>query len=1833
MRKLTFIVVMLIGLIPTAAQVGKPDFAYPKTVMDNAESLLKKAIDQNDGIAKTEALIQLSIAESTIDPDKLKRAILRVEDVIVSENDHAIKAILQALDAQLYYRVYTMEKWKYDERSLPLEPYPEDISEWSGDQFKKRISDLCKMSTDGLTAYKEFPISGYSRIITADSYTRTYFPTLADFLAINAISLVYDQTESADYQKETIIGARDCHEATSAAWYNWQIMHTVSGEGDTFDNLKKLYEATYSSPYSSLLLSYIGSNRITDRDDIIKRKWLVDNIRDNIARFPQSQEKPTLEYYLHIYMKRLVDIDYPDMVPAGTEFDVKTSVCNASRYSLRVYKVTEYQANNWKVLQKLAYSQMPLYREIPIESSISAPFRTDTIVPVKIDDPGYYVIAPCIEGKALPNVKAVLWCVPIYSVGVSGCSDAYAIAVDPTTGKPMKGVDVSLVKDGDATPLGRTDKNGMLRFGFPKKNASNRSRSGYLRYTFKGVVYDLDDNNVYFAQRDASGDVNAYSASIMTDRAIYRPGDEMMWTGVVSCRHSDVSSLSDNTRIKVVLKNVNGKEVCDTICETDGFGRISGAFMVPDDGLTGEFRLIAYLTMSDDSNEQIGQKWITISDYRMPEFEVKITSVNRNYPSNGDVTIKGNLSTYSGMPLADADVTAALWTAYRYRWFSPSRQIHELSVKTDGQGDFEVIFSDSVFKSDNGKDKYFIAKITGTSATGETASAQSPFSLGKPMEIVLNLDNSNIDVSKSVNLDIKAYDAESKAMDIPMIWSIKDKSDTLIASGSLSDVMDWSDIAPDKYKLTISPVDTLLADDITSEITVYNPATSSVPGAEPLFVPESNYRYRSDGKVEIMYGSTRDDCSVYYSLCSGTDLLETKLIDVDKGYHYIEISLPEGIDNAAVDIFTVKNCHTYIERINLSRVENNVLDIKCESFRDKLVPSSEETWRFSIRNPGENATQAAMILDMYNKSLDALSSHSMNMSFGDARVYPNMSVIYNYPDSNCSYVSMADPEYMADINDLTSLLSPVLNSYGRGFFSVSDPYFIIWEYLGNQPELAEVLMTAASGVQRRLYGARSATNYKMESADLCEEEVALDSAEAEDSVSAMNEDTAFEFRDSETPVALWRPMLTTDEYGNLDVTFTVPNANATWRLLAVAWSRDMKTGSMIRDFIANKPVMVKPNLPRFLRSGDKAQVLARVMNNSDSVATITSVIELFDPISGKVTATETFVNPIEANGSENISILITVPNDMSAIGYRVRSGNGTFSDGEQAIIRVLPSISQVTETRPFYLNTGETEYITDLPSYPDARLSLTFTENPAWTIVSALPGLRSDMREDANSAAAALFSAAVARGIIKENPDIADALLQWRSNPSDSALISMLQRNEDLKIAMLNATSWVQAAESDNERMSRLSILFDSNETGKAISRAVATLKKLQRPDGGWAWGAWSDNSSMWVTANVIDMMGELNRLGYLPKDNDLDGMIKKALQYYDKKVRDTDLTYTVIRSKFPAVAQSSNGRNVTARTIQYIIRDWKKFSPVTKSIAAIALNGNKYPTMARQLIESIRQFGVSSPTQGLTYPSVNSIAGYTVILEAFAMIEPGSSEVDGLRQQLIVRKQGEDWGSAVVSTQVIASILSTGTKWTVPAQGAVISAGDNVIKPASIEKATGSLRVDLSDMQGEKLTISTTGAGPAYGAIYQQFSQSMDKVGAYATEDLSIEKNFYVKRDGKWADVDSLKMGDRVKVQLTIKSKRALDYVTIVDERSAAFEPVDQIPGWMWSEGVGFYRENRDNVTNLFVSSMPSGTYLLTYEMTVNLAGSFSSGIATIQSQYAPEISAHSAGMTLDIK
>ena len=585
------------------------------------------------------------------------------------------------------------------------------------------------------------------------------------------------------------------------------------------------------------------------------------------------------------------------------------------------------------------------------------------------------------------------------------------------------------------------------------------------------------------------------------------------------------------------------------------------------------------------------------------------------------------------------------------------------------------------------------------------------------------------------------------------------------------------------------------------------------------------------------------------------------------------------------------------------------------------------------------------------------------------------------------------------------------------------------------------------------------------------------------------------------------------------------------------------------------------------------------------------------------------------------------------------------------MIPVLQAISPVIETQPFYIDAATPLFTTQLPQFAkDARVTLEYCDNPVWYCVQALPTIFSDNYKVATTLAHSLFAETLAQGIAKSQPNIKEAVDYWKANEQDSTLVSMLARNSDLKIGTLLASPWVNEADRQTLRMSRLNELFDEQLMAAEHKRIVESLQRLQMSDGGFTWYLYPNcESSLYTTETVLELIGELHHLGYLKDDTAINAMVKRAIVYFDKeylRVYKEHLklnknnhsgfsSYVYVRTLYPEIPVTGENKTMLKNCLKAMTKDWKGTSLGNKAFYALTLNRNNYQSVAKNIVESIRQFALTKPETGMYWDNVQAgwryldkVAVTSTILQAMNEVDPRTAEIDQVRKWILLMKQTNDWGSSSLAADAVYSLLSTGSKWLERNGTPTITIDGKPLEFNKVDSYLGYCRKEIPALSLATLNIERNGASPAWGAIYSQFKAEMSDIKEVSIYDLSIHKEFYAyNTDGSLRKVENFKVGDKIQVRTVIKNAKDLDFVTVKDERGSCFEPVDKLSGYRYADGCYYYLEIKDSETNIFFTSLDKGTHVISYDVYVTAPGKYNVGIATAQCQYAPQITAHSAG------
>lgn len=1808
------------------------DFNYPQDVSKAALSDLDKALASGDGQKTVDALVRYSIAQSGISEENMPEIVKRLEATIAREKQPHIKALLYYFEA-LAYQGYRDSHLGYG-RHNPVGETPTDISEWDDDQFDIKIAELIDLSLADRDALKQVPVTSLPDIIKCDKLGATYVPTLLEFMLMKDRELA----KRLEHDASSLKLGKEWVDATE---YNVPAhLYAITVTGGYFVD-KKDYEKYKYNEHSAMLL-----NKGLSLDN--KEKYAL--LKDYVQRFPDGIYTNAIKNEITELESRSVSLTYPEVLSTRDSVTVKAYVRNANAFTIKLLRVPDklLDKNYFKIsdLELVSTHQMTAQGIVPFTAS-------DIKLTVPPLPCGCYFFQAYVGPDGVntsdrdPSMYNVMRITDIAAFSISReDSTGHVATVDITNGRPIKGVDIK----GEKKTYGTTDTQGLLKLKLSNDNS-------YSLYAVKGN----DKYGPSFSYYPVKNyDHNSVSAEVYTDLGVYRPGETIRWATIVYKTADNGRKTLANTPLRLIFKDSNWKEIDTVDVTTDAYGRAEGKFTVPKDRMNGRFSI----QVSRRNGGNLTTRYINVSEYKTPTFEVTFPGARRSYVNKQPVKVTGQAMTYSGMPLANTEVRLSLvknewsWWWWRNNNNKNGTHLNDTTLTTDAEGKFTIEYEPELFeenKSAYGRSRYnYEIDATVTDGAGETHEASTTFIIGTRRGIEFGEVNDNIFLNdKPITLPITYNTTSETETSTWCTWEvIPDGKQEPVKTGNFNTAdptIDLTSLPSGQYTVKVHILDAKdNEDDVDAQrdITIYRSKDKTPPVKDcPLWIAPQGQSVDKDNKGHIKIGVSTPEAHIYYIAWSQEGVISEGWLDYTAGMHEFTVPLPKKAGcNVTVEFNTFYGLKAWNKTVRLNNpYKAEAMKVAATSFRDKLVPGDTEHWTFTLTDQNGNPRPGAMMLDMYDKAISTIAEN--DWSFGNWR--PSRSVVYTrlmiISGNNSTSADWSGMTYQSKI----SLKIPYLYTYGQELFSYRMSDMVRCE--SDPVMICKAAPTAMAG-------GKSMGDDAVRGASGLSESNALDE---EAKVNEKNFDNII-LRENDVKTALWQPMLVSDEAGNISVEFEVPNFNTTWNTQAVAWDKQMHGNSWLAEVLTQKPLMVRSSLPRFVRQGDKARLAANVQNATDEPARCDAVIEIFDPRSGEIYATRNFSLQLEGKGSQAVNIDWTVPDTIAMAGFRIKAANGRFGDGEQVMLPVLTTISPVIETQPFYIEAAEPNFEMPLPAFPkDARVTLEYCDNPTWYCVLALPTIFDDNYEIATSAAHSLFALQVAQGVAKSQPQIKEAVNWWNEHHEDSTLVSMLEKNQDLKIGTLLASPWMRDADRQTLRMSRLGELFDEVKTAQEYEKIIAALKSLQMSDGGFTWFKYPDcRSSVWTTGTVLELLGETKHLGYLPNDSRLNDMIAKAIKYFDKEnlrllkealKYDKDpygsfSDYAYVRSLYPETALPKDNADMMKKVLKSMNKNWGKgLTLKEKAYYAMTLNRNGYPKTARDIIESIRQFAITKPNLGMYWDNLQTGRGWwefdkvaytSAILQAMNEIEPRQQEIDQIRKWMLLMKQSNDWGSRSLAADAVCTILSTGSQWLERAANPVITVAGQAVNLDNMAQWLGYFRTTLDATTTGSVVIDRTASGPAWGAVYTQYKAPMTSIKEVSIDEVSISKEYYVyAQDGSLHPATSFKVGDKVKVRTVIKVNKDMDYVTVTDERASCFEPLDQLSGYRSEDRTWFYQETKDSQTNLFFNSLNKGTHIIGYDVWVNNAGEFTSGIATIQCQYAPQLSAHSAGKTIVVE
>ena len=1096
--------------------------------------------------------------------------------------------------------------------------------------------------------------------------------------------------------------------------------------------------------------------------------------------------------------------------------------------------------------------------------------------------------------------------------------------------------------------------------------------------------------------------------------------------------------------------------------------------------------------------------------------------------------------------------------------------------------------------------------------------------------------------------------------------------------------------AEGKYRLELRTEDKFgKAVTLTKFFTLYNLKEKTVPDHAIEWYSSIKDAGEPGQTARFAWGSAAKDVYALLEVYRSGKPLERRWIRAGKKKELLEFPIAESDRGGfGFTLFYVKFGRTFSYSGNVQVPwSNKDLTISYETFRDKLKPGAQEEWRIKIAGPGGEKAAAEMVAAMYDASLDAFRPHSWQFSLYPGRGVYRMSRF-------AGDASFAANSYSASGKDWHDIPGMVYRQYDRFIFD----FLGGGGFFGNMGRGAFMMKGAgrAGGVQSRSFDmAAPGAPAPSPPAEDMTASVALDGGDQESAGGEAPPPAAAAADFDEVPLrrnlnetAFFYPELSTNAEGEILLKFTMPEALTRWKLLGFAHTKDLKYGLSEKTVVTQKELMVVPNAPRFFREGDRITFTAKVSNLTESAMDGSAVLKLFDALSMQPLDSELGnQHPAAAfNAAAGQSALLSwnlqIPEGVQAVTYQVIAKAGDFSDGEENMLPVLTNRMLVTESMPLpvrgpgsktfafrkLLDSGKSKTLRH------QNLTLEFTSNPAWYAVQALPYLMEYPYECSEQVFSRYYANSLASHIANSNPRIRRVFDAWRNTQPD-ALLSNLEKNPELKSLLLEETPWVLEAQDESERKKRIALLFDLNKMADALQSALRKLQQMQLDNGAWPWFPGMD-PSRYITGHIVSGMGHLDQLGVsqVRENSSTWEMVRRAVAYLDNEMQAdyqrlldnkndlkkqnigyTQIQYLYARSYFLDVNVDDAYRKAYDYWQSQAKDYWLSYNKYMQGMIALALHRMKVKDVPADIVKSLREHALHSEEFGM-YWKENS-GGYfwhqapietqALLIEVFDEVANDAQAVEDLKVWLLKQKQTQDWRTTKATAEACYALLRRGSDLLASDQLAEITVGGEKVDPRSKddvtpEAGTGYFKTSWKGTEIQpamgNVTVNKADAGVAWGALYWQYFEQLDKITAHETP-LKLAKQLFRQENSPTGPVltpvaenSTLRPGDRVQVRIELRVDRAMEYVHMKDMRAAGFEPVNVLSQYKYQGGLGYYESTRDAATNFFIGYLPRGTYVFEYPLRVTHAGNFSNGVTTIQCMYAPEFTSHSEGTRVTV-
>ena len=1317
----------------------------------------------------------------------------------------------------------------------------------------------------------------------------------------------------------------------------------------------------------------------------------------------------------------------------------------------------------------------------------------------------------------------------------------------------------------------------------------------------------------YYEKKD-----NETKYQVYTDRAIYRPGQKVHASAISYTvkKGLDASVPGKSMELKFVLSDANWKQVAEQKVTTDEYGTASVDFELPKEGKTGQYSISVNGTASE---------YFRVEEYKRPTFEITFPKVNEKYNWGDTVVVKATAKTYAGMPVQGAKVEYQVTRRNQLWWWGAGSagqlvKTDSCVTREDGTFDVEIPLEASL----SGKDeadmsdfmriaRFFNFEVSAivTDISGESHEGVMSLPLGtKPTILTVNLPKrietdslktvtfayrnaSGMPISSRLKYRIDKGEWKDAEANVPV--SIKEYASS---ASSASSSLVW--------KSGVHQLEAICGQDtLQQKFTLF-----SMKDTHPV-EPTTEWYYQTaktfprDGKpVYIQVGSSENGAHIVYSIIAGNKLLEKGAWELGDSIVTLPFTYREEYASGVVINYSfVKNGECYTRKISIARpMPEKKLNITWKTFRDRLTPGQKEKWTLHITTPDGKPAKAQLMSVLYDKSLDQLAEHTWKMSLGFSQWLPDcywksnlkyykLGLAGTYPTKYYDEKELEVDKFDAKYFSFYAYMQAVeLSKLERSSGGTVEAVRIQKDELVR--EEGRVMKTRGSNMI--LVGAPPPSANK--AFDVVEEMPQFAGGSGSDTGQYLDK---VQVRENLNETAFFYPALESDNQGNVAINFTLPESVTTWKFMGLAHDKEMRNGCLVDEAVAQKTVMVQPNMPRFLREGDKSTIVVKLFNTSDKKVSGNARMQILDAETQKVVWQKTQGYRIDAEGSATVSFDVQGLKEGVYINKVVAAGAG-YSDGEQHYLPVLSNRELVVNTLPITLHQqGEQSFnLSKLflnkegkqaKGAEDAKVTVEYTNNPSWLMIKALPSISNPDEEDAISLMSAIYA---------------------------NTITTHIQKHLSL----------------DNQSQQHLSL-----ETIR-LQNQVEKLKKLQNADGSFSW--WKGmKGSRYMTTSVAEMMVRLNAIAGIQKSTAK--MLTSALNYLSWQTAQEVREMKKMEEKKHKVSPSEqalhylyilsmDGRKMKQNLEAdkaYLLEKMSKmtgdFTIYGKARAAVVLARNSqqnvaYREKAGEYLQSVNEYAVYREEMGRYYDTRKAFYSWrnykiptqVSVIEALQMLKPNDKQtIEELQRWLLMSKRTQVWDTPVNTVDAVYAFMKGNeNSWNRKAENAVLKLDGKQLPMPQDSTALGYVKTEKAG-KASTLSINKKSDYTSWGAVYAEFKLPVSEIA-------SLESGIKVSR--KVENQKKAKVGDKIKVIITITADRDYDFVKIVDKRAACLEPVNQLSGYQW--GMKCYVSPKDNTTNFYFNRLSKGKHFVEMEYYIDRKGDYQSGSCTAECTYSPE-------------